>query len=207
MKDSIVVLIDLWQPNWKKEEFPNKKNWDMIDNIITFINSNNNISTVILANYNVKKSETLSDTVWYKTQNKLFGNNIRFIQESEEYFKNGPKVKGFIDSAQDILNYNNKSIFQIAMRNFWELNYYIENIDQNIKNIYLCGGAWEACVKYRPLGCYELYKNLSNKGISIFANPNCIIDFSYNFPNLNLESDWKWIENDTYLYYPNLNKY
>jgi len=85
-----------------------------------------------------------------------------------------------------ILSIPNKKIFTTNLSDVKSL---VE--EKDVKEIYICGMAWDKCVKYRELGYLSLYKNTN---IDIFVKDNCVIyDEEYParifVPDENL--DWK----------------
>jgi hypothetical protein len=66
-----------------------------------------------------------------------------------------------------ILSIPNKKIFTTKIKE-------VKNIidEKNIKQIYICGMAWEKCVKYRELGYLSLHKNTN---ADILVKDNCVL--------------------------------
>lgn len=67
---------------------------------------------------------------------------------------------------------------------------------EKINRIYMCGMAWDICVKNRPLGYVNLYRKLKKYDIEILVKDDCVI-CSSNFafqrfdPNHPMNIDWK----------------
>lgn len=67
---------------------------------------------------------------------------------------------------------------------------------EKINQIYMCGMAWDICVKTRPLGYENLHKELKEHDIEILVKDDCVI-CSSNFaferfnPNHPINIDWK----------------
>jgi hypothetical protein len=189
---SAAILIDCWDLKTDGSRI-------LYDNIINFLDSNDQIKTVILASYNCW-SERNNHTVWW-------GNNIEFFSMDSSrvirdiwkmqrgYYEFCPDAKPVAEKHTDpaILNYVNRSKYQIAMTETWELIHYLSK-NQDIKNLYMCGLSWDQCVKYRPLG-YDMLSKTSD--LNILANRLCLHD-QWRYPNIDRDSNWDKIADDTY---------
>lgn len=181
---SLAILIDCWHVP------KSPKNALLFSNILKFIESSF-IKTIVLASYNSTIECLNSDTVWYQNRNKLFGKLIDTADTGP--IKNTDPV---------ILNYVSPNKFQIAMNFQEELDYYLK-LNPEIKNIYILGGAWEECVKKRPLGYWKLVKaNVEH----ILTNTDCVLTMEGQPPDLTNDQNWQYLKNNSWRYIPH-NKY
>jgi hypothetical protein len=186
---SLAILIDCWHgsPPWPNLHHPA---------ILSYIEKNQSIKTVVLASYNCREEQNSGNTIWYQNYNKFFmHSNLRKIRDLEcihrQHNQRDTRFPNEITNPL-ILNYVNIDKFQISMLWMWELEYYLE-LNPDIKNIYVFGAAWEECVKKRPLG-YEALKELKN--INIMTKQSCIKSFDGTYPSLKFP--WSCVGDDIY---------
>jgi len=193
---SLAILIDPWFLGRFGNESPSEK---LYKRIVSFLNNNQYIKTVVLASYNCKSEKILESALWYKNYNSFINNNAnRMIKDLDHVHRVCLQVGNTTSDTHKtdptILNYVNPDKFQIAMLWGWELSHYL-SINADIKNVYVLGSAWSDCVKNRPLG-YEALNEFKN--INVLTNTDCISDTQ---GSVNLENDtcWKKLENKIYL--------
>jgi len=200
MDDSIAILIDCWESTAVENKQRNA-------NILDFINQSSFIKTVVLASYHTYP-EYNTDIVWYKNHAELFNshNTPRKIQHLNLVYSHHPTTPFFLGkrlplnkTESSILNFVNSKKFQIAMHWTWELEYYL-TLNPNIKNVFLLGGSWSACVTDRPLGLLTL---LEIENINILTQILCISDLTKSL-QLPLQEPWKLKHNNIYYYETNI---
>ena len=199
---SIAILIDCWEDpqRWKKsKQYPvDKMKKYFIQTILNFIESNQNITTVVLASYSATQEYGEADHIWYKNNREFYGtaklNKIRLLYHAHhQFYKDFSKEP--TTTNQTILNYVNLDKFQISMHWLWELEYYL-SLHPEIKNVYVFGEAWEVCVRSRPLGYFSL---LEIPNINILTNTTCVLGMAMTCPYLPNNTFWKPLNNNTYL--------
>ena len=183
MGDSLVIIIDPWTwfgvPRKKLKPY-------LAERVINFIN-HNNIHTAVLASYDCHR-ELYSDTVWYR-------NRLPMTDLAEYAPDNHDQC-----TIDIVLQYVNTDIFQIAMRNEKELTAYLLDHPE-IKNIYIVGEAWEICVKDRPLGYLNVYKQFcQGTDLRLLTSVDCVLTATGQQPELT--SEWQPISNNVYQYCP-----
>ena len=167
MKDTLVIIIDMWQkpPKYSSSEFPLALH---IEEML----SRPTVGAAILASYE-STNELFSNNLWYNNRSTMIPDNIR--NTSTGYYLT--MFTGANTTHSRILNYKNENIDQLALFSVRELNYYLENINQNISKIFLVGQAWDECIKDKPLGFENLHRKLSRKRqYEIFVDNKCVID-------------------------------
>jgi hypothetical protein len=191
---SLVILIDFWNP-----VSPERR----INDTIEFLNSNIAIKTVVLSTYN-SKSElfTQHNSLWYRNRKEWYKKSSmsikdRALSEDKETIQN-TIIKNSVTDPR-ILGYNNPNQHQIAMFQYWEIEYYL-SIHPEIKNIYVLGSAWEDCVKYRPVGYLALSKLLN---VNILTHTNLVRTNQSDYPDLSLDRNWINVEGNVYRYLGN----
>ena len=191
---SLAILIDFWNPVG-----PEKR----VNDTIAFLNSNSAIKTVVLSTYN-SKSElfSLHNSLWYRNRKEWYEKSPRLVKdrallEDKETIQNRIIKHSVTDPR--ILKYNNPNQYQIAMFQYWEIEYYL-SIHSEIKNIYVLGSAWEDCVKYRPVGYLALSKLIN---VNILTHTNLVRTNQSNYPDLSLNCHWINVEGNVYKYLGN----
>ena len=189
---SLAILIDFWDPVGPKKR---------VDDTIEFLNSNSAIKTVVLSSYNVRL-ELFTEHCWYHNRKEWYGkSNVsirdRALLEDKETIQKH-FIKNYVTDPH-ILKYHNPTQYQIAMFQYWEIEYYL-SIHPEIKNIYVLGSAWEECVKYRPVGYLQL-SQLQN--VNILTHINLVRTNQSNYPDLSSDHHWINIEGNVYKYLGN----
>lgn len=211
--NNLAILIDLWQEEYedvtadkkiiltetpKHSFFYNRMikipQYRLSDSIINFIESRLDISTIILASYEIVE-EIESEYVWYENSRKLLGKE-RFYKKNS-FFKKNQKNTEKIKTDSRILNWKtNKK--QIAMHYLYELKILLEKNAYDA--IYFCGESWETCVRQRPLG-YEKVSNLIKKmqiNTAIRVRQDCVLTETNNFFIPSQNPNWKKIDSKEY---------
>ena len=192
---SLAILIDCW------DKTSSGKTNMLGYSILPVLENSPHIQTIVLASYNCRTEKLAGEFLWHHNYFKMFITNPRqrkiktlahIHNEYNRYNTQFPDEK----TIPNILNYINLNKFQIAMLWSWELEYYLEN-NKEIKNIYVFGGAWEECVRTRPLG-YEALAEIPN--INILTNLNCVHGFFGQRPDLSTDQNWKSITEDIWQY-------
>ena len=201
---SLAIIIDPWLP----DSLGGKSTLGQLyERIILFLENNQYIQTVILASYDCKATETmLESNLWHTNYRSFMNTNPpRMIRDLSQVHRLHLQLKRnstiIVRQTTDplILNYRNHDKFQIAMEWGWELTYYLSQ-NTHIKNVYVLGSSWSACVKERPLG-YEALGEFKN--INILTSTDCVndrqIDHSHNPVNLDNDPQWQKVKNKIYL--------
>jgi hypothetical protein len=178
---SLAILIDCW-------DSPNNR---LPQNIISFLDDNKSIHTVVLASYNCKQHK---NNHWFHKYVEIFVTNqvsrkIRDLSHVHRVFNQSDNKYPEENTHPLILNYISKSAVQLTMTWLWELEYYL-SIHPEIQNIYVLGQAWEMCVRIRPLG-YEYLPEIF--GINILTNSKCVLTMDAKFPELTYNNKWKHV--------------
>ena len=193
--NSIAVIIDPWKTtlSWLPLLSPYNRCYE---NIISFVDNQHDIDTVLLSSYDCKTEELKSNNTWYNNSRNFFGEE--FSKNKEVFYsKNNPNKINVTDKK--ILNW-------IPNRKHYAVHYMFELdalVDWNeLDRIYVMGQTWEDCVKHRPLGYEELKKFFKQKklDIEIAVKPNTVLakhNFHFN-PKHNL--DWTCEHQDIFIY-------
>ena len=166
--NDIVIIIDCWETWWSKFKIPFDYDYILFNKIKKFVESSDNIKTIILASY---ESIDVPTTIWHTNSLKFLGKDL---YDRKDLLKNVDPDK-YRRTDKIILNWVSDKQ-QIAMHYVWEFEMFIEN--NKIDNIYLCGEAMDMCVRYRPLG-YESLSNIIRKhnlNSRIFLKDDCVND-------------------------------
>jgi hypothetical protein len=186
---SLAILIDCWESPNPNKELPN--------NIISFIEKNDNIDTVALASYNCKQADNRH---WFHNYVEIFNTKqtsrkIRDLSYVHKVFNQYDNKYPTENTNQIILDYVNKNKTQLTMTWLWELEYYLST-RPDIKNIYVLGQTWENCVRIRPLG----YQNLIEMpNVNILTNTNCVLTMAGKFP-VPEDSEWERVADTIWKY-------
>ena len=193
---SLAILIDFWHPVFPKKRF---------DETIEFLNSTTAIKTTVLSTYNSRSELFFYHTsIWYRNRKDWYEKSCTWAKdratvEDKLNIKNTTVLNSKTDTG--IFQYRNPNQHQIAMLEYWEIEYYL-SIYPEIKNIYVLGSAWEECVKYRPLGYLKL-SQLRKKNINILTHTNLVLSNQSTHPDLSLERHWINVEGNVYRYLGN----
>ena len=194
-KPSMAILIDFWNPVGPKKR---------VDDTIEFLSTNNTIKTVVLSSYD-SSIELLfyNRSIWFQNRKEWYENSPmsvkdRSILEDKENIKN---LSNNRRTDPSILKYHNPNQYQIAMFQYWEIEYYL-SIHPEIKNVYIFGSAWEDCVKYRPLGYLEL-SHLQLRNVNILTHTNLVRTNQSTCPDLSSDRHWINVEGNVYKYLGN----
>lgn len=186
---SLAIIIDPYFVGRFTDKTPLET---LYEQIILFLDSNENIKTVILAAYDCniprKKSE---HNLWYTNYRRFMNTSTTRIMKDlfhiHRFYLQSQLNSGMIDLHTPdplILNYINHDKFQIAMTWGWELTQYLSQ-NTELKNVYILGSAWSQCVKTRPLG-YDAISEFKN--VNVLTNIDCI----YDKVPINLDQDNRW---------------
>lgn len=192
---SLAILIDFWNPVGPKKR---------VDDTIEFLNSNSAIKTVVLSSYDVRSELfPLYNSLWYRNRKEWYEKSPMLVKDRSILEDNENIKKSSNNRRTDlrILKYNNPNQYQIAMFQYWEIEYYL-SIHTEIKNIYVLGSAWEDCVKYRPVGYLEL-SQLQRQNVNILTHTNLVRTNQSNYPDLSLNRHWINVEGNVYKYLGN----
>jgi hypothetical protein len=182
--NDIAILIDCWETLESKFKIPVSYDYKLFKNIKKFVETSDNITTIILASY---QSVDEQSTIWHI-------NSLRFLGEELYKFKN-PHILKDVDPAlykqtdKIILDWVSEK-YQLAMHFDAEFELFVRN--NKIGNIYLCGKAMDMCIKDRPLGYESLTKLLRKHNLNsrIFVKDDCINDSKGNIFNLENYPEW-----------------
>lgn len=197
--ESAAVIIDRWVLGYSAA--PDQY-------IIDFLN-NNLVSTAILASYNCSVEEYTSNNLWYRNERRLFNTFALDSQLKTSYQLEArppdanPAFYYDNTTIPEMLNYTNANIFQIAMRQPWQIQYYLDQNPQ-IKNLFVLGGSWDRCMRNRELGYLNLFKMFSPKNIKILTYSQCAGD-EHGLIDLDKQSNWDKISENIYQYNPTIN--
>jgi hypothetical protein len=192
-ENSAAIIIDQWTyPHWSVE---------VGNNIIDFLN-NGFVSTAVLASYSTVMSEYNSDNLWYNNQRAMFSDpeSVEKIQKTHKHEAGYHPGVYHNCTTLKFLNYHNSNIFQIAMLEDWQLEYYI-SMNPHIQNLFVFGGGWEDCVKNRSLGYKQLFKMFNQKNINVLTYNGCVGTFGVPV-DLTRQPFWKEISPNIYKYTP-----
>jgi hypothetical protein len=192
----MVILIDFWYP-----VLPVRR----IDNTVEFLNTNTAIKTVVLSTYNAHLellTQSQNSPIWYRNRTEWYAKSSEWAKDRailEDKLSINDTTTLDSKTEPGILQYYNPTQYQIAMFQYWEIEYYL-SIHPEIKNIYVLGSAWDECVKYRPAGYLELSK-LQN--INILTDTNLVRTSQCTIPDLSLDSQWINVKGSVYRYLGN----
>jgi hypothetical protein len=192
-KNSAAIIIDQWTyPHWSNK---------VGDNIINFLN-NDSVTTAVLSSYSTVMSEYTSDNIWYNNERSMFNDPIFTEKIKQRHAHESGWHPGSYHNMTTLkfLNYCNNDIFQIAMLEAWQLEYYI-SLNPQIKNLFVFGGGWEDCVKNRSVGYQNLFNLFASKNISILTYDGCVGTFGIPV-DLTQEPLWDEISKNIYKYNP-----
>jgi hypothetical protein len=189
---SLAILIDFWHPT----------NSNRINNTIEFLSTNDNIKSVVLSTYNSRSELFFNKSIWYSNRKEWYKKSPTWAQdkstlEDKAYIKNTIFKNALTDAR--ILKYCNPNQHQIAMLQYWELEYYL-SMHTEIKNVYIFGSAWEECVKHRPIG-YLALSQLQN--VNILTNTTLVSNIAMKRPDLSSDHHWINVEGNVYRYLGN----
>jgi hypothetical protein len=194
---SLVILIDYWQRMLPRF-------W--VDDTITFLNTTDTIKTVVLATYN-SRSELFFQpkSIWHRNRKEWYekastwANDMSILEYKRGITYNKDNNYKNSQTDSEILEYCNPSQHQIAMLQFWEIEYYL-SLRPEIKNIYVLGSLWELCVRNRPIGYLALSK-LQN--VNILTHNKLVRAKGSKYPDLSNNPHWIKVEGNVYKYLGN----
>jgi hypothetical protein len=199
-RPSLAILMDCWEYNESlgdRIEFEKK-----INNIIEFCASDQ-IQTIAISTYGHCSSQktfddseliTTSKNLFYNTANCAFIRNIWNSLSFENIRATYPDILSMPMGSDQIKFYALDTL---------QILYYCNFINTHIRNIYICGFAWDICIKYRPTGWLQLAalikSNMFKNDMNILINTKCIGGKSGQesgfTPSPNL---WDQIDNDIF---------
>jgi hypothetical protein len=162
----MIILIDLWDRLIDGK----LKSSEGSDNIINFIESKSTIQAAVLASYGCLP-EIESNNLWYNNARDFF-NTLPNWQELIKRYRN--ELADGQNTHPTLFNYVNTDIDQVAFRYHEELEFYLK-FHTEIKNIYIAGAAWSICVRNRPLGYVNIFKQfIKNTDRNLLVNINTV---------------------------------
>jgi hypothetical protein len=199
--NSLAIIIDQWHLVGINNQ--------PADNIIDFLNSGQ-VSTAVLSSYVCVMEEYTADNLWYNNEKNLFKKNPGNYGLLIEDYRNNAKTSIIYGGSYsntthpDILNYQNSGLFQLAMRQGWQIQHYVDQFNPQVKNIFVLGSSWEKCVRDRPLGYLNLARIFAGQDIKILTYTGCISGQTAETFDVDLdqEANWKQIRSDIYQYCP-----
>lgn len=196
---SIAILIDCW-----KSPILNKDLEKCYRRITDFLDTSENIKTVVLASYNCKDEHAECNSIWYRNNTAMCDHAIRkkiaHLHQAHDYLYKYDNKYPVEQTDPIILDYINPAKFQISMHWWWELEYYLL-LHPEIKNIYFLGQAWEECIKNRSLGYEAVIEERPD--LNILVNTQLVMPENHsNIVDLTDDPNWINVEGSTYLYQP-----
>lgn len=166
--NDIAILIDCWETWYSKLKIPFDYDYILFNKIKKFVESSDNIKTIIMASYESIDKPT---TIWHANSLKFLGEEL---YNSKDLLKDVDPGK-YKRTDKIILNWQSAKE-QIAMHYDWEFELFLKN--NKIDNIYLCGEAMDMCVRYRPLGYESLTAIIRKHNLNshIFLKNDCVND-------------------------------
>ena len=176
------ILIDCWD-----DGHPKSPTRHVYNNIVNFLNVNENIRLVILASYestDIMDPVAIENSQWHRT-----------------YFN----VRGRRKTSPILLNYTNPNKVLTFAHNYDDLDYFLITQWEHVRmrNIYVMGGDWNLCVQKRQLGINELLNftlpRISSQvkdSFNILINPECVYEYDFEnerllYPNLANHPDYE----------------
>ncbi len=199
---SIAILIDCWNsPKLLEIDFFN----NAISNIADFCTKTQSIKAIMLSSYH-NDSVLSYDSPWYEEGEKIFYKEtswsfLKKIWKKTEFDKNTkthPTILN-LNLRDDQKGYIAFDIFQIL--------YYCNVINRDIRNVYFCGFALNICVKNRPIGWLNFlkYRRLFNNDINFLFNKKCVGGNLEEQGNYIVDSKyWTQIDDDIFLLNKNI---
>lgn len=202
LKPGVALLIDTWEEN----RFITDRCYK---NIVDFI-QNNNIESVVLANYGFNFF-THYNTSWMNSAHQMFytGGSISMKEqwrmsvidnssistESAWHTKNDNLVKdgGGKDTSDIILDMNFNGVKLLCHR-LEDLDWYLNNVAPHIENIWYFGMAWDVCVRGRPVGYAKMSQHFPNK--IHLTKQDCVVTSQFTYPSDQDMHDWILVEED-----------
>ena len=181
---SIVIIIDLWAyqypSKWKiDDELPKLTNKDLVERIITFINTNDFVEKVYGGTYDIIN-------LGYEVHN-----DISLIKKPyQNLSKKWERIAKDFGSDKRVWD-----AYELRLKHLSKM--------PHIKNIYITGMGWSKCVKTRSLGYVNMRHVIPDKNIII--NKNLVAGFKEEDIHQN-SAEWIVIDKDHYLYYAFLDK-
>jgi len=203
------VTIDLSQPSlailidcWNTLDQPVSGYDDVMYNIAEFCTTNASMKSVALATYQ-GDTEIYKDNVWWQNAKNLFNDETKW-DHLRRIWKEATYIEPS-DTCSVIANMPLRSDqIGFCAWHSTQLMYYCNFVNPEIQNIYICGFAWNECVKYRPLGWMEIagmnHHKLFHNHINILSKKSCVSGLAASpQPTFDQEPWWKPIGNDIFL--------
>lgn len=202
---SIVVLIDCWE---------NSINVDVLDtltkNILSTVPTIPNLGAVILSSYDT--DDYLIDNLYYKNSKDLF-----YLEQPIDSIKRW-YMQTLIDASSQLKSTTDAGILhrkwecpQYAMFNELQLEYYINHVVSDVRNIYFFGMSWSMCVRSRSIGWESVSKlikfNHLHENTKLYTIENCVLDADFSdaddnldffFPKLSTDDTCTHVVDNTY---------
>lgn len=141
----------------------------------------------------------------------------RAVSKVFPYIKVHWRIKEFLNSRKDIstmiiASYDGNETdplilkipkSQLKMLKIEDLEIFLKN--NQVENIFMCGNAWDECVKKRPLGYLNVYKLIKKLDLKtdILVKYDCVKNLDDTFFDLKDNEDWCVTnEPDIFIYKP-----
>tara|TARA_B100001971_G_C18199424_1_gene543585 strand:- start:115 stop:783 length:669 start_codon:yes stop_codon:yes gene_type:complete len=205
---NIAIIIDCWGDPNRIDCWGDPLHY----NIINLISTNQTIDSVILATYQLPSDEFDTNNLWYinfKNFNysKLFTNPIveRDISGDIRHPNLGTSIRrkyGHADISYQseertcncLLDKVWSDKFQIAAFHPYQFFHPYQLKLNSIKNVYFFGGAWDICVRTRPMG-YTWWIEKTNTNLFVYQDGIDVGDKSNAGINTN---QWEYKEHGLY---------
>jgi hypothetical protein len=157
---SVVILIDCWDAGVDRNQRPYQDGGrstvktTMYNNIVEKFSKLKKLQGVLLATYQSQEHQSLSESnLFYQNSYRAFGNYRLIPATRNQFFKdiNDDGGDGTASTDPKILNYQWPGS-QYAITRTWHLKLLFEKYFLNVKDIYVAGDSWNACVRTRPVG-------------------------------------------------------
>ena len=153
----IAIIIDAW-PDYQAET---------VSAIRDFCQHNDSIKAVALASFSLSPNRVTqriceTDEPWYSNTKKLFKNTSK-IPRLENWWHGLYRDTASTTDARITGMPLREDQVGFFLLDPLQLIYYCNCVDPSIKNFWFFGGAWEVCVKTRPVGWYQLAAFQKNK--------------------------------------------
>jgi hypothetical protein len=205
------IIIGCWQ------EHQQSIHQEITNEIISFINTNHDINTILIsAEHNKITEENQGHNNWYNTEKRIFYDE-QGVTWIRNHFLTATEKRNrlaFSTPCESILNYNWKNKNCISISEQWQLEYLLTRDFKNINQLWYFGIGWNLGVKQSGIGwgqlCDLVAYNHIVSSIQILTNRKCVAEnlepysgkhftqCQFAYPDFD-RTEWKEKETDIYI--------